>query len=143
MALSHFAYVRRNVISSGVAVAMAATMAFPAVALADSTNGSEEDSAASHSSSLESGVSVDETDVNSAGESQTNYVAETTGVQVNKEDYYSEEGSPEALISLFSMGRSTSGLRPVNLSNDATYFGAYEGGSYASRNLPLKAVMCK
>lgn len=31
MALSHFAYVRRNVISSGVAVAMAATMAFPAV----------------------------------------------------------------------------------------------------------------
>ena len=131
MALSHFAYVRRNVISSGVAVAMAATMAFPAVALADSTNGSEEDSAASHSSSLESGVSVDETDVNSAGESQTNYVAETTGVQVNKEDYYSEEGSPEALISLFSMGRSTSGLRPVNLSNDVTYFGAYEGGSYA------------
>ena len=131
MALSHFAYVRRNVISSGVAVAMAATMAFPAVALADSTNGSEEDSAASHSASLESGVSVDETDANSAGESQTNYVAETTGVQVNKEDYYSEEGSPEALISLFSMGRSASGLRPVNLSSDVTYFGAYEGGSYA------------
>lgn len=131
MALSHFAYVRRNVISSGVAVAMAATMAFPAVALADSTNGSEEDSAASHSVSLESGVSVDETDANSAGESQTNYVAETTGVQVNKEDYYSEEGSPEALISLFSMGRSASGLRPVNLSSDVTYFGAYEGGSYA------------
>lgn len=131
MALSHFAYVRRNVISSGVAVAMAATMAFPAVALADSTNGSEEDSAASHSASLESGVSVDETDANSAGESQTNYVAETTGVQVNKEDYYSEEGSPEALISLFSIGRSASGLRPVNLSSDVTYFGAYEGGSYA------------
>lgn len=131
MALSHFAYVRRNVISSGVAVAMAATMAFPAVALADSTNGSEEDSAASHSASLESGVSVDETDANSAGESQTNYVAETTGVQVNKEDYYSEEGSPEALISLFSMGGSASGLRPVNLSSDVTYFGAYEGGSYA------------
>ena len=84
MALSHFAYVRRNVISSGVAVAMAATMTFPAVALADSTNGSEEDSAASHSASLESGVSVDETDANSAGESQTNYVAETTGVQVNR-----------------------------------------------------------
>lgn len=131
MALSHFAYVRRNVISSGVAVAMAATMAFPAVALADSANDSEEDSAASHSASLESGVSVDETDANSAGESQTNYVAETTGVQVNKEDYYSEEGSPEALISLFSMGRSASGLRPVNLSSDVTYFGAYEGGSYA------------
>lgn len=131
MALSHFAYVRRNVISSGVAVAMAATMAFPAVALADSTNGSEEDSAASRSASLESGVSVDETDANSAGESQTNYVAETTGVQVNKEDYYSEEGSPEALISLFSMGRSASGLRPVNLGSDVTYFGAYEGGSYA------------
>lgn len=131
MALSHFAYVRRNVISGGVAVAMAATMAFPAVALADSTNGSEEDSAASHSASLESGVSVDETDANSAGELQTNYVAETTGVQVNKEDYYSEEGSPEALISLFSMGRSASGLRPVNLSSDVTYFGAYEGGSYA------------
>lgn len=52
MALSHFAYVRRNVISSGVAVAMAATIAFPAVALADSSNGSEEDSAASHSASL-------------------------------------------------------------------------------------------
>lgn len=131
MALSHFAYVRRNVISSGVAVAMAATMAFPAVALADSTNGSEEDSAASRSASLKSGVSVDETDANSAGELQTNYVAETTGVQVNKEDYYSEEGSPEALISLFSMGRSASGLRPVNLSSDVTYFGAYEGGSYA------------
>ena len=131
MALSHFAYVRRNVISSGVAVAMAATMAFPAVALADSTNGSEEDSATSRSASLESGVSVDETDANSAGESQTNYVAETTGVQVNKEDYYSEEGSPGALISLFSMGRSASGLRPVNLSSDVTYFGAYEGGSYA------------
>ena len=131
MALSHFAYVRRNVISSGVAVAMAATMAFPAVALADSTNGSEEDSAASRSASLESDVSVDETDANSAGELQTNYVAETTGVQVNKEDYYSEEGSPEALISLFSMGRSASGLRPVNLSSDVTYFGAYEGGSYA------------
>ena len=131
MALSHFAYVRRNVISGGVAVAMAATMAFPAVALADSTNGSEEDSAASHSASLESGVSVDETDANSAGESQTNYVAETTGVQVNKEDYYSEEGSPEALISLFSIARSASGLRPVNLSSDVTYFGAYEGGSYA------------
>lgn len=131
MALSHFAYVRRNVISSGVAVAMAATMAFPAVALADSTNGPEEDSAASRSASLESGVSVDETDANSAGESQTNYVTETTGVQVNKEDYYSEEGSPEALISLFSMGRSASGLRPVNLSSDVTYFGAYEGGSYA------------
>lgn len=131
MALSHFAYVRRNVISSGVAVAMAATMAFPAVALANSTNGPEEDSAASHSASLESGVSVDEADANSAGESQTNYVAETTGVQVNKEDYYSEEGSPEALISLFSMGRSASGLRPVNLSSDVTYFGAYEGGSYA------------
>lgn len=131
MALSHFAYVRRNVISSGVAVAMAATMAFPAVALADFTNGSEEDSTASHSASLESGVSVDETDASSAGELQTNYVAETTGVQVNKEDYYSEEGSPEALISLFSMGRSASGLRPVNLSSDVTYFGAYEGGSYA------------
>lgn len=131
MALSHFTYVRRNVISSGVAVAMAATMAFPAVALADSTNGSEEDSAASHSASLESGISVDETDANSAGESQTNYVAETTGVQVNKEDYYSEEGSPEALISLFSIARSASGLRPVNLSSDVTYFGAYEGGSYA------------
>ena len=131
MALSHFAYVRRNVISSGVAVAMAATMAFPAVALADSTNGSEENSAASHSASLESGVSVDDTDANSAGELQTNYGAETTGVQVNKEDYYSEEGSPEALISLFSMGRSASGLRPVNLSSDVTYFGAYEGGSYA------------
>lgn len=131
MALSHFAYVRRNVISSGVAVAMAATMAFPAVALADFTNGSEEDSTASHSASLESGVSVDETDANSAGESQTNYVAETTGVQVNKEDYYSEEGSPEALISMFSMGRSASSLRPVNLSSDVTYFGAYEGGSYA------------
>lgn len=131
MALSHFAYVRRNVISSGVAVAMAATMAFPAVALADSANDSEEDSAASHSASLESGVSVDETDANSAGESQTNYVAETTGVQVNKEDYYSEEGSPEALISMFSMGRSASSLRPVNLSSDVTYFGAYEGGSYA------------
>lgn len=131
MALSHFTHVRRNVISSGVAVAMAATMAFPAVALADSTNGSEEDSAASHSASLESGVSVDETDANSAGESQTNYVAETTGVQVNKEDYYSEEGSPEARISLFSMGRSASGLRPVNLSSDVTYFGVYEGGSYA------------
>ena len=131
MALSHFAYVRRNVISSGVAVAMAATMAFPAVALADSTNSSEEDSAASRFASLESGVSVDETDANSAGESQTNYVAETTGVQVNKEDYYSEEGSPEALISLFSMGKSASGLRPVNLSSDVTYFGAYEGGSYA------------
>lgn len=131
MALSHFAYVRRNVISSGVAVAMAATMAFPAVALADSTNGSEGDSAASHSASLEPGVSVDETAANSAGELQTNYVAETTGVQVNKEDYYSEEGSPEALISLFSMGRSASGLRPVNLSSDVTYFGAYEGGSYA------------
>lgn len=131
MALSHFAYVRRNVISSGVAVAMAATMVFPAVALADSTNSSEEDSAASRSASLESGVPVDETDANSAGESQTNYVAETTGVQVNKEDYYSEEGSPEALISLFSMGRSASGLRPVNLSSDVTYFGAYEGGSYA------------
>lgn len=131
MALSHFAYVRRNVISSGVAVAMAATMAFPAVALADFTNGSEEDSTASHSASLESGVSADETDANSAGESQTNYVAETTGVQVNKEDYYSEEGSPEALISMFSMGRSASSLRPVNLSGDVTYFGAYEGGSYA------------
>lgn len=131
MALSHFAYVRRNVISGGVAVAMAATMAFPAVALADFTNGSEEDSTASHSASLESGVSVDETDASSAGELQTNYVAETTGVQVNKEDYYSEEGSPEALISLFSMGRSASGLRPVNLSSDVTYFGAYEGGSYA------------
>ena len=131
MALSHFAYVRRNVISSGVAVAMATTMAFPAVALADFTNGSEEDSTASHSASLESGVSVDETDANSAGESQTNYVAETTGVQVNKEDYYSEEGSPEALISMFSMGRSASSLRPVNLSSDVTYFGAYEGGSYA------------
>lgn len=131
MALFHFAYVRRNVISSGVAVAMAATMAFPAVALANSTNGPEEDSAASHSASLESGVSVDEADANSAGESQTNYVAETTGVQVNKEDYYSEEGSPEALISLFSMGRSASGLRPVNLSSDVTYFGAYEGGNYA------------
>ena len=131
MALSYFAYVRRNVISSGVAVAMAATMAFPAVALADSTNGSEEESAASHSAGLESGVSIDEADANSAGESQTNYVAETTGVQVNKEDYYSEEGSPEALISLFSMGRSASSLRPVNLSSDVTYFGAYEGGSYA------------
>lgn len=131
MALSHFAYVRRNVISGGVAVAMAATMVFPAVALADFTNGSEEDSTASHSASLESGVSVDETDASSAGELQTNYVAETTGVQVNKEDYYSEEGSPEALISLFSMGRSASGLRPVNLSSDVTYFGAYEGGSYA------------
>ena len=131
MALSHFTYMRRNVISSGVVVAMAATMAFPAVALADSTNSSEEDSAASRSASLESGVSVDETDANSAGESQTNYMAETTGVQVNKEDYYSEEGSPEALISLFSMGRSASGLRPVNLSSNVTYFGAYEGGSYA------------
>ena len=80
---------------------------------------------------MESGVSVDETDANSAGESQTNYVAETTGVQVNKEDYYSEEGSPEALIAMFSMGRSASSLRPVNLSSDVTYFGAYEGGSYA------------
>ena len=131
MALSHFAYTRRNVISSGVAVAMAATMAFPAVALADAINGSEGDSAASHSAGLEAGVSVDEAAASSAGESQTNYVAETTGVQVNKEDYYSEEGSPEALMSLFSMGRSASGLRPVNLSSDVTYFGAYEGGSYA------------
>ena len=131
MALSHFAYTRRNVISSGVAVAMAATMAFPAVALADAINGSEGDSTASHSAGLEAGVSVDEAAASSAGESQTNYVAETTGVQVNKEDYYSEEGSPEALMSLFSMGRSASGLRPVNLSSDVTYFGAYEGGSYA------------
>lgn len=131
MALSHFAYARRNVISSGVAVAMAATIAFPAVALADAINGSEGDSAASHSAGLEAGVSVDEAAASSAGESQTNYVAETTGVQVNKEDYYSEEGSPEALMSLFSMGRSASGLRPVNLSSDVTYFGAYEGGSYA------------
>ena len=131
MALFHFAYTRRNVISSGVAVAMAATMAFPAVALADAINGSEGDSAASHSAGLEAGVSVDEAAASSAGESQTNYVAETTGVQVNKEDYYSEEGSPEALMSLFSMGRSASGLRPVNLSSDVTYFGAYEGGSYA------------
>ena len=131
MALSHFAYTRRNVISSGVAVAMAATMAFPAVALADAINGSEGDSAVSHSAGLEAGVSVDEAAASSAGESQTNYVAETTGVQVNKEDYYSEEGSPEALMSLFSMGRSASGLRPVNLSGDVTYFGAYEGGSYA------------
>ena len=131
MALSHFAYTRRNVISSGVAVAMAATMAFPAVALADTINGSEGDSTASHSAGLEAGVSVDEAAASSAGESQTNYVAETTGVQVNKEDYYSEEGSPEALMSLFSMGRSASGLRPVNLSSDVTYFGAYEGGSYA------------
>lgn len=131
MALSHFAYTRRNVISSGVAVAMAATMAFPAVALADTINGSEGDSAASHSAGLEAGVSVDEAAASSAGESQTNYVAETTGVQVNKEDYYSEEGSPEALMSLFSMGRSASGLHPVSLSSDVTYFGAYEGGSYA------------
>ena len=131
MALSHFAYTRRNVISSGVAVAMAATMAFPAVALADAINGSEGDSTASHSAGLEADVSVDEAAASSAGESQTNYVAETTGVQVNKEDYYSEEGSPEALMSLFSMGRSASGLRPVNLSSDVTYFGAYEGGSYA------------
>lgn len=131
MALFHFAYTRRNVISSGVAVAMAATMAFPAVALADAINGSEGDSAVSHSAGLEAGVSVDEAAASSAGESQTNYVAETTGVQVNKEDYYSEEGSPEALMSLFSMGRSASGLRPVNLSGDVTYFGAYEGGSYA------------
>ena len=131
MALSHFAYTRRNVISSGVAVAMAATMAFPAVALADTINGSEGDSTASHSAGLEADVSVDEAAASSAGESQTNYVAETTGVQVNKEDYYSEEGSPEALMSLFSMGRSASGLRPVNLSSDVTYFGAYEGGSYA------------
>ena len=131
MALSHFAYTRRNVISSGVAVAMAATMTFPAVALADAINGSEGDSAASHSAGLEADVSVDEAAASSAGESQTNYVAETTGVQVNKEDYYSEEGSPEALMSLFSMGRSASGLRPVNLSSDVTYFGAYEGGSYA------------
>lgn len=131
MALSHFVYTRRNVISSGVAVAVAATMAFPAVALADTINGSEEDSVASHSVGLEADVSVDEAAASSAGESQTNYVAETTGVQVNKEDYYSEEGSPEALISLFSMGRSASGLRPVNLSSDVTYFGAYEGGSYA------------
>ena len=89
MALSHFAYTRRNVISSGVAVAMAATMAFPAVALADAINGSEGDSTASHSAGLEAGVSVDEAAASSAGESQTNYVAETTGVQVNKEDYYS------------------------------------------------------
>ena len=131
MALSHFAYTRRNVISSGVAIAMAATMAFPAIALADTINGSEGDSAASHSAGLEAGVSVDEAAASSAGESQTNYVAETTGVQVNKEDYYSEEGSPEALMSLFSMERSASGLRPVNLSSDVTYFGAYEGGSYA------------
>lgn len=131
MALSHFAYTRRNVIFGGVAVAMAATMAFPAVALADAINGSEGDSTASHSAGLEAGVSVDEAAASSAGESQTNYVAETTGVQVNKEDYYSEEGSPEALMSLFSMGRSASGLRPVNLSSDVTYFGAYEGGSYA------------
>lgn len=131
MALFHFAYTRRNVISSGVAVAMAATMTFPAVALADAINGSEGDSAVSHSAGLEAGVSVDEAAASSAGESQTNYVAETTGVQVNKEDYYSEEGSPEALMSLFSMGRSASGLRPVNLSGDVTYFGAYEGGSYA------------
>ena len=131
MALSHFAYTRRNVISSGVAIAMAATMAFPAVALADTLNGSEGDSAASHSAGLEADVSVDEAAASSAGELQTNYVAETTGVQVNKEDYYSEEGSPEALMSLFSMGRSASGLRPVNLSSDVTYFGAYEGGSYA------------
>ena len=131
MALSHFAYTRRNVISSGVAVAMAATMAFPAVALADAINGSEGDSTASRSAGLEADVSVDEAAASSAGESQTNYVAETTGVQVNKEDYYSEEGSPEALMSLFSMGRSASGLRPVNLSSDVTYFGAYEGGSYA------------
>ena len=131
MALSHCAYTRRNVISSGVAVAMAATMAFPAVALADAINGSEGDSTASHSAGLEADVSVDEAAASSAGESQTNYVAEATGVQVNKEDYYSEEGSPEALMSLFSMGRSASGLRPVNLSSDVTYFGAYEGGSYA------------
>ena len=131
MALSHFAYTRRNVISSGVAVAMAATMAFPAVALADAINGPERDSTASHSAGLEADVSVDEAAASSTGESQTNYVAETTGVQVNKEDYYSEEGSPEALMSLFSMGRSASGLRPVNLSSDVTYFGAYEGGSYA------------
>ena len=131
MALSHCAYTRRNVISSGVAVAMAATMAFPAVALADAINGSEGDSTASHSAGLEADVSVDEAAASSAGESQTNYVAETTGVQVNKEDYYSEEGSPEALMSLFSMGRSASGLRPVNLSSDVTNFGAYEGGSYA------------
>ena len=75
MALSHFAYVRRNVISSGVTVAMAATMAFPAVALADSTNGSEEDSTASHSASLESGVSVDRNRRQLGRESQTNYVA--------------------------------------------------------------------
>lgn len=131
MALSHFAYVRRNVISGGVAVAMAATMAFPAAALADATNSPEGDSAASSSSGLEAGVSLDETAANSVGESQTNYVAETTGVQVNKEDYYSEEGSPEALVSLFSMERSASGLHPVSLSSDVTYFGAYEGGSYA------------
>lgn len=131
MALSHFTYTRRNVISSGVAIAMAATMAFPAVALADTLNGSEGDSAVSHSAGLEADVSVDEAAASSAGELQTNYVAETTGVQVNKEDYYSEEGSPEALMSLFSMGRSASGLRPVNLSGDVTYFGAYEGGSYA------------
>ena len=104
MALSHFAYVRRNVISSGVAVAMAATMAFPAVAFADSTNGSEKDSAASRSASLESGVSVDETDANSAGESQTNYVAETTGVQVNKEDYIPKKALPRRLSRCFRWG---------------------------------------
>ena len=38
-----------------------------AVALADSTNGSEEDSGFSFCQSLKSGVSVDETDANSAG----------------------------------------------------------------------------
>ena len=67
MALSHFAYTRRNVISSGVAVAMAATMAFPAVALADATNGPEGDSTASHSAGLEADVSVDEAAASSAG----------------------------------------------------------------------------
>lgn len=69
-------------------------------------------------------------------------MAETTGVQVNKEDYYSEEGSPEALISLFSMGGSASGLRPVNLSSDVTYFGAYEGGSYAQTLSSGDGVPC-
>lgn len=104
MALSHFAYVRRNVISSGVAVAMAATMAFPAVALANSTNGPEEDSAASHSASLESGVSVDEADANSAGESQTNYVAETTGVQGIRKTIIPKKVRPRRLSRCFRWG---------------------------------------
>ncbi len=131
MARSRFAFTRRNVISSGVAVAMAATMAFPAVALADVVVDSESSSAVSADSGLDAHGSVDAAAANSAGESQTNYVAETTGVTVDKDDYYSEEGSPDALISLFSMGRSATGLRPVDLSSDITYFGAYEGGNYA------------